>query len=553
MEKLYKSKVADVKFTDLEQIVPSIHLFDPDFIILYCSDYTFEDIFELTRYARNTLNKLSATIWAVFDGEMKPDSSLPSIDRCFSLKNTPENELTIHFERAIQRHNAINDDQANINNQVNMLMHVERSDITHADDTLFVADMTNAIGQYCNAKISFLFDVSQDPKSPNVYRLKQGALTELDESLKVMLSKSIPLDSTLQHPVINREPSNAIQTLFSGASLLLFPICTYGTLRYNIVCIIDNQQPELINAANLKILEQVSIQLNYSFERRYAIADTNHANEVAQDSSHLPSDNEEQIQSEKMHSLSSIAVGLLHEMNNPISSTLGNFEPLKQYIESILALLALHKQLFIEPHNEQKHETVATFYEETDIDEVLEDIHAVIQDSEAGLLRVKDVLLSLRIFADKALDEKQTPFKLLSVFSDDLFMNPEGIEVTKQIDESLVVVGNRNMVRKVLELVFRNAIEAIDNKGDQDNACIEVTSSSDHQFVRLSIRDNGTGIDEETLNKVFDPFYTNNGKKNASGLGLTIAQFIMQKLRGSIHIESKPNEYTYVTLKMPKA
>lgn len=554
-QRLYKSKEINAEFADLKQVVPSIRSLDPDIIVLHCSDNSFDDIYELTQYVRNTLNKLSATIWVVFDEGMKPSTSLPCIDHSFSLKNTPENELNLHFERVVQRHKAINDNQANINSRLTMLLRVGRSDITHSDDTLFVADIVSAIGQYCNAKISFLFDAPENSQPPNVYRLKQGILAELDDSLKVMLSKNIPLDGTLQHPVINREPSNAIQDLFSGAALLLFPICTYGKLKYTIVCIIDNQHPELINTANLKILEQVSTQLNSSFERRYAITETSHKYQEAQDSlSHIQSDNEDQIQSEKMHSLSSIAVGLLHEMNNPISSTLGNFEPLKQYIESILALLALHKQLFIEPNNEQKHEIVATFYEETDIAEVLDDIHAVIQDSEAGLLRVKDVLLSLRVFADKALDAKLTPFKLQSVFSDnDLYMKPEGIEVIKQIDESLIVVGNRNMVRKVLEVVFRNAIEAIDNKGTQDNAKIEVTTSSDDQFVRLSIKDNGTGIDEETLTKVFDPFYTNNGKKNASGLGLTIAQFVMQKLHGSIRIESELNEFTNVTLKIPKA
>ncbi|WP_104399764.1 sensor histidine kinase [Vibrio penaeicida] len=550
LDDLSHDETIQLEYAHPKQVMRSIRSFDPDIIVLHCSSDTFDDIPEITQYVRKTLNKLSATLWVVYDGEMQHELFLPNIDHFFSLTETPVNVLRMQLDRAIQRHTAINVDQSNLQNQLNMLQRVGRSDTKHSDESLFVADMVSVIGQFCTAKIAFLFDSPND----SVFRLKQGKLAELDESLKVMLAKNISIENVKQRPIINLEPSQMIQDLFSGAALLFFPICTYGKLRYTIVCIIDNEHLAQLTVSNLKILEEVALQLNSSLERRYAIADSSHKyNEVQHSLDHIKSENEDQIQSEKMHSLSSIAVGLLHEMNNPISSTLGNFEPLKQYIESILALLALHKQLFIEPNNEQKHEIVATFYEETDIDEVLDDIHAVIQDSEAGLLRVKDVLLSLRVFADKALDAKLTPFKLQSVFSDnDLYLNPEGIEVTKQIDESLVVVGNRNMVRKVLELVFRNAIESIDNKGTQNNAKIEVTTSSDDQFVRLSIKDNGTGIDEETLTKVFDPFYTNNGKKNASGLGLTIAQFVMQKLHGSIRIESELNEFTNVTLKIPK-
>ncbi|CCO46227.1 putative TWO COMPONENT HISTIDINE KINASE [Vibrio nigripulchritudo SOn1] len=541
-----------IEHTPSRRVMRSIRSFEPDIAILHCNIDSFDDIPEICQYARSTLGRKTMTIWVVFDGELTQTLTMSGVDHCLSLTTTPENIFQFYFQRDVERHSAMNENEAMLQSRLTMLHQVGRSDTKNADEKTFLALVIDAISNFCSAKHAFLYDVSKERLVQNVFQLKDKALSLASENDSQTLRANVSIEKLTTRPLVNLDPPAPIHSAFGGAAILLFPISIYERVRYALVCLIEQKHLDLLTVTNLKVLEEVAHQLHSRLERRYAMAEVNQRFQQAQVSlAHIKDDNEEQIQSEKMLSLSNIAVGLLHEMNNPISSTLGNFEPLKQYIDSILELLELHKQLFMEPNSEAKHEVVAIYYEETDISEILEDIQSVISDSESGLMRVKDVLLSLRVFADKSLDARLTPFKLSSAFSkDDAFLNPEGISVENQMDENLMVTGNRNMLRKVLELVFRNAIDAIDRK-DQQGAYISISTRADDQYVRLLIEDNGTGMDSEVLAKVFEPFYTNNGKKNATGLGLTIAQFVMQKLNGSIRIESEPDNFTRVVLKMP--
>ena len=65
--------------------------------------------------------------------------------------------------------------------------------------------------------------------------------------------------------------------------------------------------------------------------------------------------------------------------------------------------------------------------------------------------------------------------------------------------------------------------------------------------VIISIKDNGSGIDEEAQNKIFIPFFTT--KKKGSGIGLSLSRQIMRQHKGSISVKSKVNEGTEFILK----
>jgi two-component system, sporulation sensor kinase E len=96
-----------------------------------------------------------------------------------------------------------------------------------------------------------------------------------------------------------------------------------------------------------------------------------------------------------------------------------------------------------------------------------------------------------------------------------------------QADKSKLIIAFTNLVI--------NAIEAMEiDKGE-----LAVSISASPNGYSVSIRDNGKGIPEEYLPKVFEPFFTS--KKNGTGLGLAACYSIIESHKGSIHVESKVN------------
>jgi PAS domain S-box-containing protein len=107
--------------------------------------------------------------------------------------------------------------------------------------------------------------------------------------------------------------------------------------------------------------------------------------------------------------------------------------------------------------------------------------------------------------------------------------------------------------QQVLQSILLNARQAMPTGG-----IIEVTAANVNalrtagglaEYVRIMIRDYGSGIPADTIPRVFDPYFTT--KPGATGLGLTSAYSIVQKHNGSISVESQPGRGTLVTIELP--
>ncbi|MDD5258507.1 MAG: ATP-binding protein [bacterium] len=101
-------------------------------------------------------------------------------------------------------------------------------------------------------------------------------------------------------------------------------------------------------------------------------------------------------------------------------------------------------------------------------------------------------------------------------------------------------------IREVITNILNNSVDAVtDGEGR-----IEVSAEKHANLVRISICDNGIGIDKEHLERVFDPFFTTKAK--GTGLGLAVCRQIMTFHGGTVSIESKVGKGTCVILALPK-
>ena len=100
--------------------------------------------------------------------------------------------------------------------------------------------------------------------------------------------------------------------------------------------------------------------------------------------------------------------------------------------------------------------------------------------------------------------------------------------------EDLTISADKNMIEQVLINLIKNAIQAFE---DQENKVIELKAAlNEKSRPVITVKDNGSGIDPEALEKIFIPFFTT--KKTGSGIGLSLSRQIMRQHQGTLTVKS---------------
>ena len=110
--------------------------------------------------------------------------------------------------------------------------------------------------------------------------------------------------------------------------------------------------------------------------------------------------------------------------------------------------------------------------------------------------------------------------------------------------EEIYVLGDYDRLKQVFVNIIKNSIEAI-----QNNGIIDVDVSLEGKIVKISISDNGMGMDKEQLENVKEMFYTT--KKNGTGLGVALSNEIILAHNGMMEYESEINKGTKCIVQLP--
>nr|MBC8413622.1 GHKL domain-containing protein [bacterium] len=119
-------------------------------------------------------------------------------------------------------------------------------------------------------------------------------------------------------------------------------------------------------------------------------------------------------------------------------------------------------------------------------------------------------------------------------------------EVSSDYGELPLVTCHPQQLNQVFMNLLVNASQAIEKDG-----IITITTREDNGFVKISISDNGSGIEESKIVKIFDPFYTTKPVGQGTGLGLSISNEIIQQHGGTITVESEPGKGTTFIIAIP--
>ena len=256
------------------------------------------------------------------------------------------------------------------------------------------------------------------------------------------------------------------------------------------------------------------------------------------------------VHSEKMSSLGKMVAGLAHEINNPVSFIHGNITYVTEYVEDLLKIANFYQNNRTKnPHFLQQQ------IQEIDLDFLLEDLPKCLKSMKVGTERIRELVLSLRIFS--RLDE--TGIKKIDLHegleSTLLILNNQlnnKITISKQYGNLPPVACYPMQINQVFMNILSNAIEALLAQSERKNRHIEIiTQKLENNQVKILLRDNGPGISSEIQGKIFDPFFTTKPIGKGTGLGLAICYEIIQKHRGELSFRSSDGEGTEFTIALP--
>ncbi|MFA6011538.1 MAG: ATP-binding protein [Desulfobacteraceae bacterium] len=232
----------------------------------------------------------------------------------------------------------------------------------------------------------------------------------------------------------------------------------------------------------------------------------------------IETNQENLLQARKMAALGTFTAGIAHELNNPINN------------------ISLTAEAFMEEYS-GKLDPAA--------DEMLEDIIVQVE-------RANDIVRNLLDFSHtreatfSELDVKDLLHSTIKLIKNQI--KPTGIKLNLLFPESLhPIKGNMRSLQQVFLNILNNANNAMPNGG-----AIGIRAENDGRgFVRIDISDTGQGISPESMEHIFEPFYTTKGIGKGVGLGLSVTYSLVKNHGGYISVDSDVGKGTTFSVFIP--
>ncbi|MCK5116185.1 MAG: PAS domain S-box protein [Candidatus Aegiribacteria sp.] len=243
---------------------------------------------------------------------------------------------------------------------------------------------------------------------------------------------------------------------------------------------------------------------------------------IARDITVLKKLEEEQTKIEKLESLGLLAGGIAHDFNNFLTAIMGN--------------ISLARTM-VEPGT---------------------DLYEILTSSEHAASKASNLPRQLLTFSMGG-DPVKSQVSILRIIRDSTDFALSGSNVTAEYsiaDDLKHIIVDGEQIGQVISNIVINAQQAMPDGGrisiGAENILIPANNPvaiPKGQYVKITIQDDGYGIEKNHLNRIFDPFFTT--KQNGTGLGLATSYSVIRKHSGQIKVESEVNEGSTFTIYLP--
>ncbi len=239
------------------------------------------------------------------------------------------------------------------------------------------------------------------------------------------------------------------------------------------------------------------------------------------------------IRAAKLAEIGEMAAGFAHEINNPL-----------QIIKSEQALI----ETLLEDVSNQLDEK-----EKQDVTEIVDSLNQI----KLQVNRCSEITHAILRFGRKSeiRQELLNPFRIIPEIVHMIEKKAEvnGIEIIKHLSEdSLEFLGDASQFQQVILNLFNNAIDAISERHGSKGGVLKIeTFGKDQKILTIEITDNGVGISQENISKIFSPFFTTKPVGKGTGLGLSVCHGIIESFGGTMEVKSEENVGTTFIIGLP--
>jgi len=237
------------------------------------------------------------------------------------------------------------------------------------------------------------------------------------------------------------------------------------------------------------------------------------------------------IHSEKMASIGQLAAGVAHEINNPVGYVFSNLKIMAKYIRDL--------QMIIDTIDTSSSlEEVRAAKLSVDYAYIRQDLEDLLGESVYGVETIIDIVSALKDFSYDDGDEyKEVDLykglnSTLSVVNNEIKYKAE---IVKNFSDLPLVECIPSQINQVFMNLLVNAAHAIEDAG-----VITLSTGVEGDYVWFEVADNGIGMDEQTLSRIYEPFFTTKPPGQGTGLGLAICYSILKKHDATLEVVSEP-------------
>jgi len=258
------------------------------------------------------------------------------------------------------------------------------------------------------------------------------------------------------------------------------------------------------------------------------------------------------VQNEKMATVGNLAAGMAHELNNPLGIIL---QGLQNMVNRLDPGNETNRRTALECDTSM--EAIHVYFGKRKIDRYLQGIH------EAGE-RASDIIISMLQFTRKSevkknaeninsLMDNAIEF-LASDYNFRIKYDFKKINIQREYDNDMAPYPCvKTEIEQVFLNIVKNAAQSFTAANDEGlHPSIHIKTAALHSCIRISITDNGPGMESETVQHIFDPFFSTKSVGLGTGLGLSVSYFIItEKHGGTLRALSEPGKGTTFIIELP--
>ena len=274
------------------------------------------------------------------------------------------------------------------------------------------------------------------------------------------------------------------------------------------------------------------------------------------------------FKSEKMASIGQLAAGVAHEINNPVAFVTSNLNSMSGYYDDVFSVIDTYSLLEVGLSADLPEvKAVKEIKERLQMGFIKEDIEQILSECKDGLTRIRKIVGDLKNFSRKEVVEWQLADLHKEIDSTLNIANHEikyKAEVKKNYGDIPDIECISSQLNQVFLNLFINAAHAIDDHGtitittstatlpegfsDADTGAENTDGDS---WVCISVADTGSGIESETIQHIFDVFFTTKPVGQGTGLGLSLSRNIVQKHGGHMVVDSEQGKGAKFSVWLP--